>query len=81
VIGLPCQPPSLPRLSSPNSTRALKESAAANEHFLDLGQLVGHPTPAIADAEGTSFTFEYGAAMPAVGIAEPPADPSAPRPQ
>ena len=40
----------------------LKESAAANEHFLDLCQLIDHPTPATADAEGTSFTFEYGAA-------------------
>ena len=39
----------------------LKESAAAKEHFLDLCQLVDHPTPAMADAEGTSFTFEYGA--------------------
>ena len=40
----------------------LKESAAAKEHFLDLCGLVGHPTPAAADAEGTHFTFEYGAA-------------------
>ena len=40
----------------------LKESAAANEHFLDLCQLVDHPTPASVDAEGTMFTFEYGAA-------------------
>ena len=39
----------------------LKESAAAKEHFLDLCYLVDHPTPASADAEGTSFTFEYGA--------------------
>lgn len=41
---------------------ALKESAAAREHFLDLCQLIGHPTPAAADSEGTTFTFEYGAA-------------------
>ena len=40
----------------------LKESAAAKEHFLDLCHLVDHPTPATVDAEGTSFTFEYGAA-------------------
>ena len=40
----------------------LKESAATKEHFLDLCGLVGHPTPAAADAEGTHFTFEYGAA-------------------
>jgi type II restriction/modification system DNA methylase subunit YeeA len=40
----------------------LKESAAAKEHFLDLCRLLDHPTPADADAEGTTFTFEYGAA-------------------
>ena len=40
----------------------LKESAAAKEHFLDLCALLGHPTPAAADAAGTHFTFEYGAA-------------------
>ena len=28
----------------------LKESAAAKEHFLDLCQLIGHPTPAVAEA-------------------------------
>ena len=28
----------------------LKESAATKEHFLDLCGLVGHPTPAAADA-------------------------------
>ena len=41
---------------------ALKESAAAKEHFLDLCRLLDHPTPADADAKGTTFTFEYGAA-------------------
>jgi hypothetical protein len=30
---------------------ALKESAAAKEHFLDLCQLIGHPTPAATDSE------------------------------
>ena len=40
----------------------LKESAAAKEHFLDLCRLLDHPTPADVDAEGTTFTFEYGAA-------------------
>jgi hypothetical protein len=40
----------------------LKESAAAKEHFLDLCRLLDHPTPADADAEGTTFTFEYRAA-------------------
>ena len=41
---------------------ALKESAAAKEHFIDLCRLLDHPTPADADADGTTFTFEYGAA-------------------
>ena len=40
----------------------LKERAAAQEHFLDLCHLLGHPTPAEADATGTSFCFEKGAA-------------------
>jgi type II restriction/modification system DNA methylase subunit YeeA len=39
----------------------LKERAAAQEHFLDLCHLLGHPTPAEADATGTSFCFEKGA--------------------
>ncbi len=41
---------------------ALKESAAAKEHFVDLCRLLDHPTPADADADGTNFTFEYDAA-------------------
>ncbi len=40
----------------------LKESSAAQEHFIDLCRLVGHPTPAEADPTGQSFTFEAGAA-------------------
>ena len=40
----------------------LKESAADREHFIDLCRLVGHPTPAEADATGATFTFQYGAA-------------------
>jgi len=39
---------------------ALKERAAAQEHFLDLCRLVGHPTPAEADPTGQSFAFEAG---------------------
>ena len=39
----------------------LKESAAAQEHFIDLCHLVGHATPAEADPTGQSFTFEAGA--------------------
>jgi len=41
---------------------SLTESAASQEHFLDLCALLGHPTPAAADPEGASFTFERGAA-------------------
>ena len=39
----------------------LKERSAAQEHFIDLCRLVGHPTPAEADPTGESFTFEAGA--------------------
>ncbi len=40
----------------------LKERSAAQEHFLDLCRLVGHPTPAEADPAGAWFCFERGAA-------------------
>ncbi len=40
----------------------LNERAAAQEHFIDLCRLVGHPTPVEADPEGRWFTFERGAA-------------------
>ena len=40
----------------------LKERSAAQEHFLDLCRLVGHPTPAEADPTGETFCFEKGAA-------------------
>jgi hypothetical protein len=39
----------------------LKESAAAQEHFIDLCHLVSHATPAEADPTGQAFTFEAGA--------------------
>ncbi|MBL7063847.1 MAG: class I SAM-dependent DNA methyltransferase [Anaerolineae bacterium] len=39
----------------------LKERSAAQEHFIDLCHLVGHPTPAEADPTGQKFTFEAGA--------------------
>jgi type II restriction/modification system DNA methylase subunit YeeA len=38
----------------------LKERSSAQEHFLDICRLVGHATPAEADPDGTSFTFERG---------------------
>jgi len=30
----------------------LKERSAAQEHFIDLCRMLGHPTPAEADPEG-----------------------------
>jgi hypothetical protein len=38
----------------------LKESSAAQEHFIDLCRMLGHETPAQADSEGKWFTFEKG---------------------
>ena len=40
----------------------LKERSAAQEHFLDLCAVLGHPTPADLDGKGDFFTFERGAA-------------------
>ncbi|MCJ7737358.1 MAG: class I SAM-dependent DNA methyltransferase, partial [Anaerolineae bacterium] len=40
----------------------LKERSAAQEHFIDLCRMLGHPTPAELDPEGKSFCFEAGAA-------------------
>ena len=39
----------------------LKERASSQEHFIDLCRLIGHRTPAEADPEGKTFTFEKGA--------------------
>lgn len=39
----------------------LKERSAAQEHFLDLCRVLGHPTPAELDPTGDTFTFERGA--------------------
>ncbi len=39
----------------------LTERSASQSHFNDLCHVLGHPTPAQADPEGTSFTFEKGA--------------------
>ena len=39
----------------------LKESAGSQSHFNDLCRMLDHPTPAKADPEGTTFTFEKGA--------------------
>ena len=43
-------------------THALTERAAAQEHFIDLCRLLGHPTPAEDDPAGERFTFEKGLA-------------------
>jgi len=40
----------------------LKERSAAQEYFIDLCRLVGHPTPVEADPTGADFCFEKGAA-------------------
>lgn len=45
----------------------LKESAASQEHFIDLCNLLGHQTPAEADSEGSFFTFQKGAKKTAGG--------------
>ena len=39
----------------------LKESSAAQEHFIDLCRLLGEPTPAQDDPSGTRYCFERGA--------------------
>ena len=38
----------------------LKERSAAQEHFIDLCRLVGHPTPVELDPTGDTFCFERG---------------------
>jgi len=44
------------------SASELKERSGSQEHFIDLCRMLGQPTPADADPEGTSYTFEKGAA-------------------
>ena len=38
----------------------LSERSAAQQHFLDLCELLGQPKPAEADPDGTEYTFERG---------------------
>ncbi|TIT12575.1 MAG: class I SAM-dependent DNA methyltransferase [Mesorhizobium sp.] len=40
---------------------ALKERAAAQEHFIDLCRMLGEPTPAEVDPTGQNYGFEVGA--------------------
>ncbi len=44
------------------SRSTLGERSAAQQHFLDLCELLDHPKPAAADPTGEEFTFEKGAA-------------------
>lgn len=44
------------------SRTELTERSAAQQHFLDLCDLLDHPKPAAHDPTGESFTFERGAA-------------------
>ena len=46
---------------------AAREKQSVQEHFLDLCQLVGHPTPIEDDPSGTRFAFEMGAAKTSGG--------------
>ena len=39
----------------------LTERSAAQQHFLDLCELLQQPKPAEADPDGTHYTFERGA--------------------
>lgn len=63
----PSLDPTMPITITPQSFVAkwqdntLKERAAAQEHFIDLCRLVGHPTPSEDDPTGERFTFEAGA--------------------
>jgi hypothetical protein len=58
------------------STR--NERSAAQEHFLNLCEVLGQPQPAQVDLAGEFYTFEKGAAkvggsrenMPQMGISE-----------
>ena len=45
----------------------LKESSAAQEHFIDLCRLLDEPTPAEADPTGERYCFERGARKDAGG--------------
>ena len=38
----------------------LPERAASQEHFIDLCRMLGQPTPAEHDADGSEYAFEKG---------------------
>src|SRR4051812_20382851 len=45
----------------------LTERSAAQSHFIQLCQVLGFPSPAEVDMQGTSYTFEKGTAKTAGG--------------
>jgi len=51
-------PLSLPEFVERYKASTLSERAAAQSHFIDLCEVLGHPHPAAADQTGESFTFE-----------------------
>ena len=42
---------------------SLSERAASQEHFIDLCNLLGQPTPAQYDGTGSEYTFEKNVAV------------------
>jgi len=51
-------PLSLPEFVERWKASTLSERAAAQSHFIDLCEVLGHPHPAAADQTGESYTFE-----------------------
>jgi hypothetical protein len=49
---------SLPEFVERWKASSLSERAAAQSHFIDLCEVLGHPHPAASDQKGDSFTFE-----------------------
>ncbi len=54
-------PIDLPTFIAKWQRSTLTERSAAQQHFLDLCAVLGQPTPAAADPDGTHYTFEKGA--------------------
>ena len=54
-------PIDLPTFIAKWQRSTLTERNAAQQHFLDLCTVLGQPTPAAADPDGTHYTFEKGA--------------------
>jgi len=57
----------LPTFVAKWQRNTLTERSAAQQHFLDLCAVLDEPTPATADPDGTSYTFEKGARKTAGG--------------